>query len=59
MEGMVSMSLDKNSMLGMFKKVWLISGNEETMVMPDIMPRVASSNSAVWSVLFGVCVMKV
>jgi len=41
-EGMVSISFERNSMWGMSEKVWLKSGSEETMVIPDMTPNVAT-----------------
>ena len=41
-EGMVSISFERNSMLGMLEKVWLMRGKEDTTVIPDITPSVAT-----------------
>ena len=48
MEGIVSISFDKNSMLGISENVWLMRGKEETTVIPDMMPSVATRSKAVW-----------
>jgi len=34
-------------MLGMSEKVWLMSGRDETIVMPDMMPSVATMRRAI------------
>ena len=52
MLGIVSINLERNSMLGMSEKVWLMSGKDETMVMPDMMPSVATMRSAICRFLF-------
>jgi len=39
-------------MLGMSENVWLMSGNEETIVMPDMIPSVATMRRAICRFLF-------
>ena len=52
MLGIVNINLERNSMLGMFEKVWLMSGKDETIVMPDMMPSVATMRRAICRFLF-------
>jgi hypothetical protein len=54
-EGIVSINLERNSMLGMPEKVWLMSGKDETMVIPDMMPSVATMRRAICRFLFVFC----
>jgi len=42
-------------MSGISEKVWLMSGKEETMVMPDMMPSVATMRRAICRFLFVFC----
>jgi len=51
MARMLSMSLERNSMLGMSEKVWLIRCKEETMMILDMIPSVAMRRRAVWRFL--------
>jgi hypothetical protein len=48
----VSINLERNTMLGMSEKVWLMSGKDETMVIPDMMPSVATMRRAICRFLF-------
>lgn len=57
-EGMVNISLERNSMLGIWLKVWLMSGKEDTTVIPDITPIVAMRSSESWIFLFIVLDMR-
>ena len=59
MLGIVSINLERNSMLGMSEKVWLMSGKEETIVMPDMIPSVATMRRAICRFLFCGFVMEV
>jgi len=42
-------------MSGMSEKVWRMSGSDETIVMPDMMPSVATMRRAIWIFLFVFC----
>lgn len=46
-------------MCGMSEKVWLISGNDETTVMPDMTPSVAIRSRDIWMRLVLVFAMAV
>ena len=46
-EGLVSICFERNSMLGMLEKVWLMRGKEDTTVIPDITPSVATRSKEI------------